>query len=73
MLEYASDDFDSSIPAGDLYLPTYLRNDVSYQYRLRDWLRLSAAVDNLFNKANENYVGQPGVGRRVRIGVDAHF
>ncbi|HUN92778.1 MAG TPA: TonB-dependent receptor [Burkholderiaceae bacterium] len=72
-MEYAAQDFDSSVPTGDEYLPVYLRNDLTYAYRWRYGLRLTAAVDNVFDRQNENYIGQPGQGRRFRVGVEARY
>ena len=75
--EYIAQVFDSSIPTGNLTLPTYLRNDVNLAWRmpigLKNGLTVSASVDNLFNKGNEAYIGATAPGRRVRLNVGARL
>ncbi|MBS0448301.1 MAG: TonB-dependent receptor [Proteobacteria bacterium] len=70
--EYAAQTFDSSIPTGNLTLPTYLRSDVTCSWLWRKGLSLTLAVDNVFDKENESYVGAVAPGRRFRasIGVE---
>lgn len=71
--EYAGDIFDSSIPTGNLMLPTYLRSDAALVLRARKWLRLTFAIDNVFDKRNEWYVGFVAPGRRLRAELTAMF
>lgn len=71
--EYAGDVFDSSIPTGNRMLPTYVRSDVAFAYRVRKWLRAVAAVDNVFDKRNESYVGFVAPGRRFRLDLTMSF
>jgi len=73
--EYTAQVFDSSVPTGNLTLPTSLRNDVNVTWRLQalpqNRVTFSAGIDNVFDKANESYVGQPAPGRRFRLNVSA--
>lgn len=71
--EYVADVFDSSVPMGSLVLPTYLRSDAALGVRLRKWLRMAVALDNVFDKRNEAYVGFVSPGRRLRIEAVASF
>ncbi len=74
-----SDAFDSSVPTGGMMLPTYVRNDLTWTQRLAPpsrWLgalNISAAVDNVFNKSDEAYIGQPGQDRRIRLQLSLRF
>ncbi|MET0517267.1 MAG: TonB-dependent receptor [Burkholderiaceae bacterium] len=71
--EYAADVFDSSVPTGNLTLPSYLRSDLSYAMRLRPGLNLAASVNNLFDRRNQSYVGALAPGRRALLTLDASF
>jgi outer membrane receptor protein involved in Fe transport len=66
-LEYASDIFDSAIPTGDVFLPTYLRSDLTVTHAISERIRVGIALDNLANRSNQWYVGAPTIGRRARI------
>ena len=72
-LEYTANTFDSSVPTGNLILPSYLRTDVSYVFQLQKSLRLSAAIDNVFDRKNQSYIGALASGRRVRLVAVASF
>lgn len=67
--EYIAEVFDSSIPTGNLFLPTSLRSDLAYTARLGQRARLTLALDNVFNRRNEAYVGFAAPGRRARVGL----
>jgi iron complex outermembrane receptor protein/vitamin B12 transporter len=69
--EYAGNVFDSSIPTGNLVLPTYVRSDVAFVFRARKWLRAAVAIDNVFDRKNESYVGFVAPGRRLRLDLTA--
>lgn len=71
--EYVADVFDSSIPTGNLTLPSSVRSDVAYVHRFGKWFKAAVAVDNVFDKRNEAYVGFRSPGRRVRINLSASF
>ncbi|MBW7923862.1 MAG: TonB-dependent receptor [Burkholderiaceae bacterium] len=71
--EYAADVFDSSIPTGNVLLPTYLRSDAAVVLRANRWLRAAFAIDNVMDKRNEWYVGFVAPGRRVRLDLTATF
>lgn len=71
--EYIADVFDSSVPTGNLTLPTSVRSDVAVTYRVRDGLKAAVAIDNVFDKRNEAYVGFVSPGRRLRVDVSASF
>ena len=72
-IEYAAATFDSSVVTGNVTLPTYLRSDIAYTQALRAGISAVVAVDNLFNKRNESYIGQTAPGRRVRAAVSGSF
>ena len=72
-IEYAAATFDSSVVTGNVTLPTYLRSDIAYTQALRAGISAVVAVDNLFNKRNESYIGQTAPGRRVRAAVSGAF
>lgn len=72
-VEYAAKVFDSSVPTGNVTLPAYVRNDVSYVIRMQKWLRLSTAVDNIFDRHNQSYIGALAPGRRLRFDVSVTF
>ncbi len=67
--EYSADTFDSAVPTGSVLLPSYMRSDIAYNVRVRNWLRLTAAVDNVFDRQNQSYIGAITPGRRVRLAV----
>ena len=71
--EYIAQVFDSSIPTGNLTLPTALRTDVNLTWRRQlgasGALKFSVAIDNLFAKPNESYVGATAPGRRYRLNL----
>ncbi|NLD68509.1 MAG: TonB-dependent receptor [Limnobacter sp.] len=71
--EYIADVFDSSVPTGNLMLPTALRSDLNYTVRLRKWLQAAVAIDNVFDRDNEAFVGFVDPGRRLRVSVTASF
>ena len=71
--EYAADIFDSSIPTGNLYLPSVLRSDAALILRASKWLQASVAIDNVFDRRNQWYVGFEAPGRRLRVEVSLNF
>ncbi len=72
-IKYVADVFDSSVPTGNVTLPTSVRHDVAYVIRFNRHLRCALAVDNVFDRQNVAYVGQPAVGRRVRFALESLF
>ena len=58
--------FDSSIPTGGQYLPAYLVVDSTFSYE-NDGTRLTVALDNLFDRDYEQFIGFPVPGRRLRL------
>jgi vitamin B12 transporter len=66
-LEYASEIFDSAIPTGDVFLPTYLRSDLTVTHAISEKARVGITVDNVADRSNQWYVGAPTIGRRARI------
>ncbi len=69
---YVGKSLDFSDPTNEVELSGYFRTDVAYAYR---WQRFTAsfAIDNLFGKEYEEFVGFTNPGRRYRIGVSAVF
>lgn len=72
-VEYANEIFDSSIPTGNVFLRSYLRNDLSFSYAISSRLSLTAAIDNVADRTNRWYVGAPSLGRRGRVGARLTF
>lgn len=71
--EYVADVFDSSIPTGNLILPSYLRSDIALSFQLTNGTSASLAVDNLFDKRYESFVGFVNPGRRLRVNLTVAF
>ncbi|HEY0879167.1 MAG TPA: hypothetical protein VGE10_12020, partial [Zeimonas sp.] len=71
--EYAADIFDSSIPTGNLLLPSYLRSDAAVVFQANKRLRAAVAIDNVFDRDNEWYVGFVAPGRRLRLDLSATY
>lgn len=69
---FVGSSFDNSDPTGDVKVGAYWRTDVSYSYRWKS-LEAAVAVDNLFDKRYEEFVGFTNPGRRFRISVSASF
>ena len=65
--------FDSSVPTGNLFLPSWRRVDLAGRYRIRRGLVLIAAVDNLFDTRYVEAVGMPSPGVRIRGGIEFTF
>jgi vitamin B12 transporter len=72
-LEYADEIFDSSIPTGNVWLHSYLRNDVTFTYAINRQAKLLAAIDNFADRNNRWYIGSPSMGRRGRIGIEVYW
>jgi vitamin B12 transporter len=70
--EYVRRIFDSSIPTGDLFLPSYSKTDVGVSYKYK-WLTAAFNIDNLFDKKYQQFVGFENPGRRARISLSANF
>ncbi len=70
---YVGTALDSSTPTGIIILDPYWRTDVNGSYALNDKVTLTAAIDNLFDKKYEQFVGFANPGIRFRVGVTARF
>jgi len=64
---------DSSIPTGDVMLPGWARLDILATWSVNEHWQVSAACDNLLDRAYEEVVGFTAAGRRLRIGLSARF
>jgi hypothetical protein len=58
--------FDSAIPTGPMYLPSSTVVDSSLMY-VSGHTRLALTIDNLLNKAHQQFIGFPARGRRARV------
>lgn len=58
--------FDSSIPTGGRHLDPYFVVDAAVTF-LGEAGQLTVAVDNLLDRDYEQFIGFPGIGRRLRI------
>ena len=63
---------DRSNPTGDINLGGFTTLDLSYRLRLGS-LQLRAALDNVLDRAYEQFVGFPAQGRRVRMELRGSF
>jgi outer membrane cobalamin receptor len=70
---YVDTVLDSSVPTGDVLLPSFWRTDISASYQINKLLRVTAAIDNLFDKGYEQFVGFTNPGIRGRLAVSANF
>jgi outer membrane receptor protein involved in Fe transport len=65
--------FDSSVPTGDVFLPSRRRVDLAGHYQCGRGIALTVAIDNLFDARTEEAIGVPSPGLRVRGGLEARF
>lgn len=68
-IRYVGEVLDSSIPTGDRILDDYVRADVAVTWRPTPNLRISVAIDNLFDASYEEAVGFPAPGITPRIAL----
>lgn len=71
-LSYSGDFRDRSNPTGDIDMPSFTVVDAAGSMRFGA-LRVSLAVDNLFDKDYEQFVGFRGQGRRLRVELRGDF
>ena len=71
-LSYTGRFLDRSNPTGDIYLPGFTTVDTAYSMRFGK-LRAKLAVDNLFDRHYEQFVGFPARDRRLRVELRADF
>jgi len=71
-LSYTGRFLDRSNPTGDIYLPGFTTVDTAYSMRFGN-LRAKLAVDNLFDRHYEQFVGFPARDRRLRVELRADF
>jgi outer membrane cobalamin receptor len=64
---FAKDTLDSSVLTGNVRLPALVRTDLTYTQQALKWLSLSAAIDNVFDRQNQSYIGAVGQRRRLRL------
>ena len=71
-VRYSSDFLDRSNPTGDIQMPGFTVFDAGYTFRYGP-ARVLFALDNVFDKNYEQFVGFPAQGRRARIELRAAF
>ena len=71
-LRYSGDFLDRSNPTGDIGMPSFTVVDAAGSLRFGA-LRVSLAVDNLFDRDYEQFVGFPGRDRRLRVELRGDF
>jgi len=71
--QYIGERFDSSIPTGELALPSYTRLDFAVNWEIGDSIRLNFAIDNVTDANYEEAIGFPAIGRRTRLAVQKMF
>lgn len=70
---YVGTTLDSSIPTDNVLLKPFWRSDFSTYYRFLDRYTITAAIDNVFNKRYEQFVGFQNPGVRFRLALTARF
>ena len=71
-LSYTGSYLDRSNPTGDIIMPGYSTVDLAYSRRFGP-LQAKFALDNLFDKSYEQFVGFPARERRLRVELRAEF
>ena len=71
-LRYSGDSLDRSNPTGDIRMPSFTVVDAAGSLRFGA-LRVSLAIDNLFDKDYEQFVGFPAQDRRLRVELRGDF
>jgi outer membrane cobalamin receptor len=71
-LRYSGDFLDRSNPTGDIRMPSFTVVDAAGSVRFGA-LRVSLAIDNLFDKDYEQFVGFSGQDRRLRVELRGEF
>jgi outer membrane receptor protein involved in Fe transport len=66
---YVGSSFDSSIPTGDVQLPSYTLIDVSAVWKLSPHVETYLAIDNLTDQQYEQFVGFEVRGISPRLGI----
>lgn len=67
-LKHVSRRYDSSIPTGDVWLPSYRTVDATLNFQMAH-LRISLALDNLLDKRFDETIGTAASSRRARLGI----
>ena len=70
---YVDEYFDSSIPTGGQMTDSYTLVNVNANWYVSSRLRLSFAVDNVFDEDYEESIGFPGAGIRPRVAATYGF
>ena len=68
-LHYVGHRLDSSVPTGEIRLPSYQSIDLTFNYKLKQNLDLSFAIDNLTDESFEPAIGFPVLGRGIRVSI----
>lgn len=63
---------DSSVPTGNVTLRPYTLVNLAFAYK-KSGVDLLLAIDNMFDKDYEQFVGFPAPGRRVRLQASIGF
>jgi len=71
-VNYTGNFLDRSNPTGDIQMPGFTVVDAAYSIQFGA-LRVKVAVDNLFDKSYEQFVGFPAQGRRLRAELRGSF
>ena len=66
-LHYVGHRLDSSVPTGEIRLPSYQSIDLTFNYQLKQNLDLSFTIDNLTDESFEPAIGFPALGRGIRV------
>ena len=66
---YVGRRLDSSVPTGEVTLPSYHSVDLTLNHQLNQAIGLSFTIDNLTDETYEPVIGFPTLGRRIRVSV----
>ena len=71
-MRYSGEFLDRSNPTGDIRMPSFTVVDAAGSLRFGA-LRVSLAIDNLFDRDYEQFVGFPAQDRRLRVELRGDF
>ena len=68
-VHYVGRRLDSSVPTGEVTLPSYHSVDLTLNHQLNRNIDFSFAIDNLTDESFEPVIGFPTLGRRFRLSI----
>ena len=68
-VHYVGHRLDSSVPTGEVTLPSYHSIDLTLTHQLTRNIGLSFSIDNLTDESHEPAIGFPAPGRGMRVSI----